>query len=476
MQGILSYGAHIPRSRLRREDITVSPSLGVSASSRGSRAVAGYDEDTTSMGVEAARQALRGVGNAELDFLFFSTPVPAYLEKTNATAIHAVLDLPARAAAIDLLGSVRSAAATLSFALAQPGKGLAVLSDIRTSLPGGGDERDGGDAAVAFVTGKGGDVVAELLATAAVADEFIDRWRLLGEPAARRWEERFGVEAYMPLGRQALDSALEDATLSMADINHLVVASANGRAASQFARSLKVAPGVVPDDLTGVIGNTGAAHFGILLAGVLDRAEPDAVIAVVVLADGAEVFLFKTTSALAQRRAAVSGALDEIAGPTIEISYTTFLRWRGMLASEPPRRTEPQDVSAPALRRASDWKLRHNGSRCNACGEKHFPAQRICQNCHVVDAMAPVGFAENGGTIVTAVVDRLAASPSPPAIFAAVNLDGGGRIQCELTEVGETDMQPGDRVEPTFRRISTTRGGIHNYFWKMRPTRAQETN
>ena len=31
---------------------------------------------------------------------------------------------------------------------------LAVLSDVRTGLPGGADEREGGDAAAAFVFGR----------------------------------------------------------------------------------------------------------------------------------------------------------------------------------------------------------------------------------------------------------------------------------------------------------------------------------
>ena len=46
------------------------------------------------MGVEAARLALRErADGAEPDALWFATADPAYLEKTNATAIHAALRL-----------------------------------------------------------------------------------------------------------------------------------------------------------------------------------------------------------------------------------------------------------------------------------------------------------------------------------------------------------------------------------------------
>jgi uncharacterized OB-fold protein len=69
--------------------------------------------------------------------------------------------------------------------------------------------------------------------------------------------------------------------------------------------------------------------------------------------------------------------------------------------------------------------------------------------------------------IVTFTVDRLAFSPSPPLISAIVAFEGGGRLQCELTDVRQP-LQVGDEVVPTFRRGATV-GGIHNYLWKARP-------
>ena len=55
MQGILSAAAYVPYRRLDRS--SVAEVFG-SGGGRGRRAVAGYDEDTTTMGVEAARFAL----------------------------------------------------------------------------------------------------------------------------------------------------------------------------------------------------------------------------------------------------------------------------------------------------------------------------------------------------------------------------------------------------------------------------------
>ena len=73
----------------------------------GSRAVAAFDEDSTSMGVEACRLVLRTAVEAPGE-LWFATTSPAYADKTNATAIHAALGLAPEAAAYDVIGSVRS--------------------------------------------------------------------------------------------------------------------------------------------------------------------------------------------------------------------------------------------------------------------------------------------------------------------------------------------------------------------------------
>src|SRR3954454_100500 len=110
MRGIISYGAYLPYRRLDRSSIAAVAGTG---GGKGTRTVAGYDEDTTTMGVEAARAALRPLAGASPHTLWFSTVAPAYADKTTAIAIHAALRLDRSAAAFDSNGSVRSAMAAL---------------------------------------------------------------------------------------------------------------------------------------------------------------------------------------------------------------------------------------------------------------------------------------------------------------------------------------------------------------------------
>ena len=107
MPGIVSYGAYIPYWRLSRGAIAAT--LG-SGGGKGSRSVASYDEDSTSLGVEAARITLRSAPADTVvhDLIFCATAV-RLPRQDNATAIHAALALPAWSGAYDAAGAVRSA-------------------------------------------------------------------------------------------------------------------------------------------------------------------------------------------------------------------------------------------------------------------------------------------------------------------------------------------------------------------------------
>src|SRR3972149_2034515 len=129
--GIVAYGAYLPYGRLDRK--AIGEALGAPAGA-GRRTIASYDEDTTSMAVEAARAALRATA-LRPEALYFATAAPAYLDKTNATAIHAALALDAGAPAFDLAGAVRSGVGALRAALDAPRPALAGLSGRRPGPP-----------------------------------------------------------------------------------------------------------------------------------------------------------------------------------------------------------------------------------------------------------------------------------------------------------------------------------------------------
>jgi hydroxymethylglutaryl-CoA synthase len=474
VRGIIGSGAHLPHHRLQRAAISAVHGGG---GGKGTRAVASYDEDTTTMGVAAARLALHGVGAAAAPggpaaptALWFATTAPAYLDKTNATTIHAALRLDPSALAADFGGAVRSSVAALSAALRAGGPTLVVASDLRTGLPNGPDEREGGDAAAAVLIGdehEGAPVLAHHLATASATEEFLDRWRVPGEPRSRLWEERFGELHYVALGEQAWAAALKAAGLEAGDVATVAVCGPHSRAVGRVATSIAAAGPTVAAGLTERIGQTGAAHPLLALTALVEEARPGQVVGVVSLADGADVLLFRATDAVSEHRPAASVA-DQLAAGDDRLPYAKFLSWRGQLTVEPPRRPEPARASASAAARNADWKFGFVGSRDRSSGALHLPPARVSYAGGATDEMERAPMADALGTVVTFTVDRLAYSPSPPIVFAVVDFDGGGRLPVELTDVDPDGVRIGDRVELTFRLLNVA-DGIRNYFWKARP-------
>ena len=84
--------------------------------------------------------------------------------------------------------------------------------------------------------------------------------------------------------------------------------------------------------------------------------------------------------------------------------------------------------------------------------------------------MEPIPFADCAARIRTFTVDRIVYTPQPPMVSAILDFEGGGRFQCEMTDCAPEDVAIGQQVEMSFRRLYTA-GGVHNYFWKCRPTR-----
>ena len=77
-RGILAAAGYVPHGRLDRAEIATFVGSG---GGKGTRSVAWYDEDTTTLGVEAARLTRRAAPDVSPSALYFSTVSPAYIDK-----------------------------------------------------------------------------------------------------------------------------------------------------------------------------------------------------------------------------------------------------------------------------------------------------------------------------------------------------------------------------------------------------------
>jgi hydroxymethylglutaryl-CoA synthase len=462
LAGILRYGSYVPFFRVQRS--AIGPAAG-----KGERAVASYDEDSVSMAVEAAREAVRGADGS--DTLIFATTSPPYAEKLNAAMVQAALDLPESVRSLELGRSSRAGLSALllgSDVAAGGGSALVCAGELVVGAPGGVRESQGGDAAVAFLTSPD-DAAARFVGRASATVELLDVWRLPGEPFAHQWEERFGADVLAPVALDVATRALQSAGVEPTELATVILDGANPRALAGLPRALRLKPEQVADPLGSGVGRAGAAHAGLLLARALDSAKPGDRILVVSLADGCDALVLEVSDAIDGARPP-HRVDDWIASKRNDLAYTAWLKWRGILPFEPPRRPDPERPAAPPMRRHEAWKMAFVGSRCGACGAGHLPPQRVCVSCGAIDQMQAERFADRGCRIATYTLDHLAYSLQPPVADAVVDFESGGRLSCELTDVEPTSVGIGDELEMTFRRLYTGQG-VHNYFWKARPRR-----
>jgi hydroxymethylglutaryl-CoA synthase len=471
MAGIVSYGSYVPYRRLKRSAIATV--LGTLAG-KGERAIASFDEDSVSMAVEAVRDALKASPGASGDIqaLIFATTTSPYAEKLSAAVIGAAAMLPAEIRASDMTGSVRAGlSALLQGADAVSGgakRALVAIGDCRLAAPEGKAEQTTGDGAVAFVLGAD-NVIAEIEGSSSLTREFLDTWRAQGERFAHSWEERFTLtQAHGPMLGTVIKNVLQQAKVAPGDLSKIILDTPNPRAADEIARALKIDPAKFSDSFALTIGQTGAAHAGLMLAAALPSAKPGDRILVATVADGADAILLRVTPAAANFKPVHSvGRMIESKG---DVSYANYLKWREILPTEPPRRPDPDRPAGPPMMRSEKWKFGFIGSRCTNCGTPQLPPQLVCVKCHQRGKMEPYGFADRTAKIATYAIDRLAYSLNPPTVNVVIDFDGGGRFLCEMTDCEPDKVAIGEEVEMTFRRLFTA-DGVNNYFWKARPRR-----
>ena len=178
MAGITAYGAYVPLWRLSRD---MMAKVWSTASAGGERSVAGSDEDSVTMSVEAGIDCLRGLEREKVDGLFLASTSFPYKEKQSAALVGTALDLREDIVTSDFGNSLRSGSLALRSALDAVNSGaaqnvLVVAADCRLGYPNTTDEQVFGDGAAALLIGDS-NVVCEIEGSSSLSNEMVDVWR-----------------------------------------------------------------------------------------------------------------------------------------------------------------------------------------------------------------------------------------------------------------------------------------------------------
>lgn len=470
MAGITSYGAYVPLFRLDRRAI----------GGRGEKAICNFDEDSITMAVAAVLDCLNGVDREAADGLYFATTTSPYKEHLGATTVAMAADLRRNIYTADFANSLRAGTSALKSATdaVQAGSAkqvMVVASDCRLGTPGSPLEQNFGDGAGALLIGDK-DVAATLEASYSVYDEIIDVWRHESDTFVRSWEDRFATTmGYLPVVSEAVSGLMKKNNYRPGDFAKVVFYTPDARRSLDLARSLGFdVKTQLQNPLFDFMGNTGAAFPIMLLIAALEEAKAGDRILLASYGNGSDAFVFQVNKQIEQIRDRL-GMKRHLASKRVMTDYVKYLRWRDILPMD--KIPGPHAAySAVAARRERDATISLYGAKCQVCGTVQYPPQRICTKCHSKDQFQPYRMSDKKGKIFTYVMDYMTPSVELPIATTEVDFEGGGRIQCYMTEVDVDQIKVGLPVEMSFRRYRlwqeiSLREGVHIYFWVSKPLR-----
>ncbi|MFZ5858942.1 MAG: hydroxymethylglutaryl-CoA synthase [Chloroflexota bacterium] len=352
--GIISYGVALPKHRIEATEIwNVWKNLATSffdVLSIGERGVLGPEEDTVTLAVAAAKQALArsGIGVEKIGALLLGTGTSPYATKAAANVMVDALGLPNTVLATDVQCADKSGSTALWLAAAMIEAGqidyaLVIGADTmnRHTQPGMVLEYVASAGAVAFVLGRE-NPIAMLEALSTHTHDQNDYFRVEGErfmqPGAGfyGWVSSWGLLDHVVPAGQAL---FEKTGLKPADFAKFAVPQKTGLRPLMTMGKLELdMMQVLPFVLTAQIGDCGAAGVPLSLAHILDFAEPGERIGVLDYGAGAgcDAWSLVCTEALAERRPQ-SGLVIEQLEDKILVDYATMSKYEQKYIQSPHR-------------------------------------------------------------------------------------------------------------------------------------------
>ncbi len=282
--GIVSYGAYVPKYRIRTGEIARVWGENAKRVSSGlmvyEKSVPALDEDTATISVEASRNAVEhaGINPKEIGAIYVGSESHPYAVKPTATIVAAAIGASPDLTAADYEFACKAGTAAMQtcMGLAKADYikyGLAIGADTSQGKPGDALEYTASAGGAAFIIGTK-NIIAEILDTYSYTTDTPDFWRREGEEFPQHGSRFTGDPAYFKHVVSASKRIMEKNKLKPEDFKYVVFHQPNGkfplRAASILGFEKKqVELGL----LTPYIGNTYSGSSPLGLARVLDDAK-----------------------------------------------------------------------------------------------------------------------------------------------------------------------------------------------------------
>jgi hydroxymethylglutaryl-CoA synthase len=338
--GIVGYGAYVPRFRLPAKEVARVWADGSGGLPIKEKAVAGLDEDTITMSIEAARNALARacIDPQEIRAVWVGSESHPYAVKPSSTIVGEAIGATPHIQAADLEFACKagSEAVVMGMGLVGSGMGryaLAIGMDTAQGRPGDALEYTAASGGAAFIVGAAEESLAVYEATLSHVTDTPDFWRRAYAHYPSHGHRFTGEPAYFEHVTSAGRKLMEEMGTTPSDYTYAVFHQPNTKFPQRAAELLGFTPEQIKAGLlVPVIGNTYAGSSLIGLTAILDEAQPGDRILMVSFGSGAgsDAFSIRVTEQIAERRARAPLTKDYIAR-RVEIDYATYARFRHKL-------------------------------------------------------------------------------------------------------------------------------------------------
>ncbi len=299
MAGIIGFGSYIPKYRISVEEIAKAQDANANAIKAGlgltEKSVPGKDEDTVTIAVEAARNALKraGILPKQIGSVFTGSESHPYAVKPSSTIIAEALGMGNDYMAVDTEFACKAGSATIQINAGLVDSkminyGLSIGADTSQAEPGDALEYSAAAGGAAFIIGSNEEAIATIDYTCSFSSDTPDFWRRALQPYPSHAGRFTGEPAYFKHVISSTKKILEKSNSKIQDFDHIVFHMPNAKFPVRAAKVF----GITEEQLkTGLIvkkiGNTYSGSSLLGLASVLDIAKPDEKILVTSYGSGA---------------------------------------------------------------------------------------------------------------------------------------------------------------------------------------------
>src|SRR5437016_3408168 len=342
--GIVSYGAYIPRHRIRPKDLGTVWGADGEAMGRGlnirAKSVPGPDEDVITISVEAARACMAKVDidPTEIGAIYVGSESHPYAGKPTATIVAEAIGSAPVMTAADFEFACKAGTAAI-----QTSMGLTLSKMMKYSLAIGSDTSQGapGDA-LEYSASAGGaalligvdHAVADISHTVSYTTDTPDFWRREGQRYPTHGGRFTGEPAYFKHVVNCAQLLFKRAGTTAEDYDYAVFHQPNGKFPVRAAKQLGFKEAQIDTGLcVREIGNTYSGAIMVGLCAILDEAEAGNRIFAVGYGSGAgsDGFDLTVTDEITKLRRDATPTIKELIADQVFLDYATYAKYRGKI-------------------------------------------------------------------------------------------------------------------------------------------------